>query len=306
MRKILLAVAALVAAALEPSLALAQGGCPTFSYGLVLTAGQWQVCFDSKQNILGFLPVNKAGDTMLGSLVTVASTAAATGFNVPQGVAPSAPNNGDVWATASGLFVQIAGTTYNVITGGGGGGSVSSVALAMPGIFSVSGSPVTGAGTLTAALVNQSANLVFSGPSSGGGAAPTFRSLVAADLPSNQKAAAIEFAISDGNGGAIMAGLKGFVEVPFACSIAHVALVSDVSGSVVIDIWKVAFAGVPATSGNSITASDKPTLASAQKYFDTSLTGWTTTVSAGDWLYFNVDSATTVTKVTVSLLCNRT
>jgi hypothetical protein len=62
-------------------------------------------------------------------------------------------------------------------------GSVTSVGLAMPNIFSVSGSPVTGAGTLTSALATQAANLVFAGPTTGSANTPTFRSLVAADIP---------------------------------------------------------------------------------------------------------------------------
>jgi hypothetical protein len=60
---------------------------------------------------------------------------------------------------------------------------VASVALAAPPEFTVSGSPVTGSGTLTFAKNSQTANLVYAGPTSGGVAAPTFRSLVAADLP---------------------------------------------------------------------------------------------------------------------------
>ena len=67
--------------------------------------------------------------------------------------------------------------------GGGGSGTVTSVALALPAILTVSGSPVTTAGTLTAVLATQAANLVWAGPTSGGAAAPTFRALVAADLP---------------------------------------------------------------------------------------------------------------------------
>ena len=62
-------------------------------------------------------------------------------------------------------------------------GTVTSVGLSLPSLFSVSGSPVTGSGTLTGSLTTQSANLVFTGPSSGSAAAPTFRSLVGADLP---------------------------------------------------------------------------------------------------------------------------
>jgi hypothetical protein len=61
---------------------------------------------------------------------------------------------------------------------------VTSVGLAMPSIFSVSGSPVTSTGTLTAALTTETANTVFAGPSSGAAATPTFRALVPADLPS--------------------------------------------------------------------------------------------------------------------------
>jgi hypothetical protein len=67
--------------------------------------------------------------------------------------------------------------------GGGGSGTVTSVALSLPGVFSVTGSPVTTSGTLTAALASQSANRVWAGPATGSAAAPTFRALVAADVP---------------------------------------------------------------------------------------------------------------------------
>lgn len=67
--------------------------------------------------------------------------------------------------------------------GGGGSGTVTSVALTVPGFLSVAGSPITTAGTLAVSLVNQNANLVFAGPGTGSAAAPTFRSLVIADLP---------------------------------------------------------------------------------------------------------------------------
>ena len=65
--------------------------------------------------------------------------------------------------------------------GEGGNGTVTSVGLAMPSIFNVSGTPVTSAGTLTGTLAPQYANLVWAGPASGVAAAPTFRSLVKAD-----------------------------------------------------------------------------------------------------------------------------
>lgn len=61
---------------------------------------------------------------------------------------------------------------------------VTSVGLSLPSIFTVSGSPVTGTGTLTATLAVAFANQVFAGPASGLDAAPTFRALVEADIPS--------------------------------------------------------------------------------------------------------------------------
>ena len=61
-------------------------------------------------------------------------------------------------------------------------GSVTSVALSLPAIFSISGSPVTGGGTLTGTLSSQAANTFFAGPSANAGT-PAFRAIVAADIP---------------------------------------------------------------------------------------------------------------------------
>lgn len=66
----------------------------------------------------------------------------------------------------------------------GGAGTVTSAALSVPSIFSLSGSPITTSGTFTLGLANQAANRVWAGPSTGADAAPTFRALVAADIPS--------------------------------------------------------------------------------------------------------------------------
>lgn len=63
-----------------------------------------------------------------------------------------------------------------------GGGTVTSVALSLPNIFTVSGSPVTSTGTLTATLASQTANTVWAAPNGAAGS-PTFRALVAADIP---------------------------------------------------------------------------------------------------------------------------
>ena len=63
-----------------------------------------------------------------------------------------------------------------------GTGSVSSVGLSLPNIFSVSGSPVTSSGTLTGTLASQTAATVFAAPNGSNGT-PSFRALVAGDIP---------------------------------------------------------------------------------------------------------------------------
>ena len=83
-------------------------------------------------------------------------------------------------------------------------------------------------------------------------------------------------------------------------------MLADQSGSIVVDIWKDTYANYPPVDGDSITASAVPTISTATKSQNTTLTGWTTAIAAGDTLRFNVDSATTVTRVTVSLKVTKT
>ena len=116
---------------------------------------------------------------------------------------------------------------------------------------------------------------------------------------------AIEFVI-DGGGSAITTGVKGYIEIPYACTITQATLLAEQSGSIVVDIWKDTYANYPPVNADSITASAPPTISAATKSQDGTLTGWTTSVSAGDILGFNVDSASTVELVTISLKVTRT
>ena len=68
-------------------------------------------------------------------------------------------------------------------------GSVTSIGIALDtaaaNVFGVSNSPITSTGDITLTLDTQSPNYIFAGPSTGEtSAAPTFRALVAADIPS--------------------------------------------------------------------------------------------------------------------------
>lgn len=105
----------------------------------------------------------------------------------------------------------------------------------------------------------------------------------------------------DGGGSPITTGIKGDLRIPFDCTITKATVLADQSGSIVIDVWKDTYANYPPTAADSITASAKPTLSSAVKSEDSTLTGWTTSITAGQTLRFNVDSASTVTRVNLQL-----
>ena len=50
------------------------------------------------------------------TLTTVASATTGSGFNLPHGAAPTAPVNGDMWTTTTGLFVRINGATVGPLS----------------------------------------------------------------------------------------------------------------------------------------------------------------------------------------------
>lgn len=115
--------------------------------------------------------------------------------------------------------------------------------------------------------------------------------------------------IIDGGGSAIATGVKGYLHFDFACVISEVTMLADQSGSIVVDIWKSAYSafapGTHPVVGDTITGASVPTISAGVKYQDSTLTGWTTAVSADDVIAFNVNSATTITRVTVDLKVTR-
>ncbi|HEY4031998.1 MAG TPA: hypothetical protein VGM25_16750 [Caulobacteraceae bacterium] len=101
-------------------------------------------------------------------LVTAASSVAIPAFSAGgAGLAPASGGGAANFLRADGAWAP----------------AVVSVGLAMPGQFTVSGSPVTASGTLAAAWAAQGAGTVLAGPPSGAAAAPAFRALASADLP---------------------------------------------------------------------------------------------------------------------------
>lgn len=145
--------------------------------------------------VSGILPVANGGTNsnvslnnnriMVSSGGAIVEASALTNGQLLIGSTGAAP----VAATLTpGAGVSITNTAGGItIAATGSGGTVTSVALAdgsATPIFSISGSPITGSGTLTQTLVTQAANSVFAGPVTGSAAQPGFRALVSADIPS--------------------------------------------------------------------------------------------------------------------------
>jgi len=177
---------------------------------------------------------------------------------------------------------QSDGTNWNTYTdgGGGGGGSTGVIRLAAPYIPEQE-------------EVVYEPQIPIPGPVGPAGSAATVRRQITL--------------IIDGAGSAITTGNKGYLSLPVSGTWKKWRLLSidgtgpATAGSIVIDVWKDTYANYPPTVADTITASAKPTLSAVNKNEDSTLTGWTTTFTAGDILGFNVDSATTVTKVALVL-----
>ncbi|MHC1773856.1 MAG: hypothetical protein AB9834_00445 [Lentimicrobium sp.] len=109
---------------------------------------------------------DNAGDITLGSTLWSNKTTIFGAINFP-----SIVTNGFLKILAGEVYVDAVGS-----------GTVTSVSLSMPSIFTVSGSPVTTSGTLTAVLASQTKNYVLAAPQFTNGV-PAFRALTADDMP---------------------------------------------------------------------------------------------------------------------------
>lgn len=109
--------------------------------------------------------------------------------------------------------------------------------------------------------------------------------------------------VFDGGGSAIQDAEMICEEIPFAATITEARLVADQSGSIVVDWWLDSYANYPPTNADSICdAGTCPTLSTAQKYSDATLTSWTTSISAEDVICAYVDgAATSITRATAVL-----
>lgn len=132
------------------------------------------------------------------------------GSGAPGATVPTNQLYYDTATTPYTPYVYVSGA-WHKCDGPEGSGTVTSVGLTLDsGLYTVSGSPVNGAGTLAGTLNTQTANTVFAGATSGGAATPAFRALVNADLPAASRVTSGSWTPSDTSGaGLVLTGVAG-------------------------------------------------------------------------------------------------
>lgn len=172
--------------------------------------------------------------------------------------------NYSVFVATGTYIVQIGATptvTYTYLAFANGSATVSSVALSMPSIFSVTGSPITGAGMFTVTLATQSANQVF-GNCTGSTATPTFCALTAGMIPSTLNATTFAGVTTPTlviNGSQVLDGVQGSAGTKIATASGSftngVLIMANATGDLVTS--GIAAANLPLLNGtNSFTATN--------------------------------------------------
>ena len=111
--------------------------------------------------------------------VTGTAPIASSGGATPA-ISISAASGAAAGSMSAADFTKLAGVAPNATANTG---TVTSVGLTLPSILTVTVSPVTTTGTLTATLTSQTAGTVLAAPAGSAGT-PTFRALAATDIPS--------------------------------------------------------------------------------------------------------------------------
>lgn len=207
------------------------------------------------------------------------------------------------WTTATGYTtgqVVLSGGTYYVATA-----SHTSGSLTQPGIGAnwatvwqavtyVTGEAVNNNGTTYISTVDHTATTA-SEPGVGANWQDYWMPLV----DGNQTSAIVVH--MDGVNYPITVGDKTWCEIPYACTLKSVTMLASPSGSIVVDIWKDVYANYPPTVADSIVSTSPPTISGGTKSTDTILSGWTTSIAAGDILWFHVNSCTSISKLSLNL-----
>lgn len=106
----------------------------------------------------------------------------------------------------------------------------------------------------------------------------------------------------DGQGGFITTGLTRYFVVPYNCNITGWSIVAEgTSPTCTIDVWGITSGTSLPTVVNTITASAPPNLSTGNVVRSSTLTGWSTSLSAGDILGFNIDATSNALTIKINI-----
>ena len=227
--------------------------------------------------------------------------------------------SGTAWATAlpDGFYFELQAKGYTIPVDSIGGNGALTLAEPWPG-GNLSGASYrikyVNPGAVLAAKTIELLNLL------GDGDLQAIAALAAADGTYLHRAggawiAAADTAVAgfviDGGSNPITAGLKGFIQIPFDHRITATALFGKPSGSIAVDLWRCSYTAFDGgvthpAAGDKITSSTPPTITSSTKSQDSTLSGWSTSGSAGAVYGINVNSCTNITNVTLVITLKKT
>lgn len=108
----------------------------------------------------------------------------------------------------------------------------------------------------------------------------------------------------DTTGSALTSGPIVYFTVPYACTISAYNITVD-AGTVTFDVWKIATGTSIPTVTNTITASALPALSTGTALHSTTLTGWTTTVTANDIFGIQLKTVATAKYAQIDMECDQ-
>jgi len=133
----------------------------------------------------------------------------------------------------------------------------------------------------------------------------------ATDLPGHAHAAPgnIQIVI-DGAGSVIPPGVKLDLRMPWALTWTGWNAFADQVGAMQVDLWRDIYGNYPPTNADSITGTTPIVIPSGNNKWGVTplgggMDGWDLTMDAGDLIRVNVDSCTTITRVTIELTYTR-
>lgn len=123
-------------------------------------------------------------------------------------------------------------------------------------------------------------------------------------MTANTRTRSFGTTFGDTTGSALTSGPIVYFTIPYACAISAWNITVD-AGTVTFDIWKIATGAAVPTVTNTITASALPALSTGTALHSTTLTSWTTAVSANDIVGIQLKTVATAKYAELDVECDQ-